>query len=270
MVVKNKRRGVPFSDLRARLEEYAGMKNQEKDWFDPKEMEGKRNLFTYYPFSALWLMHRFLLLKLALVFLVITIVFALTFIKMPVAATILQSINHLATWETDFGNVSREVLPALQRLWTGSIEEGLEKPVLAPAQPGDTETSSFPFTMPLEGELIRNFGPFEDARGNLNMSYGLLLSTPGEAFVYASAEGIVKEISRDPGRGFYLVLEHHGDMETHYNYLKEVVVEEREIVSQGQLIGQTGFKEEKDGVVLYFEIRDRGRPIDPIPKLFSD
>jgi len=271
MVVKKKNRGVAFTDLRARLEEYAGMKNQEKDWYEARETAGKRNLFVYYPFSALWQMHCYFLQKLLLILLVILVVLALTYIKIPFAAAILQNINHLTTWETDFGNVGREVMPTLQRLWTGSVEDGLGEPVFAPAgdlRAGDREASHHLFSVPLEGEVVGNFGLFEDIYGDLKMSYGLLLSTPGESAVHAAAAGSVKEINRVPGGGFNLVLEHQGKIETCYRHLKEVLVEERETVEQGQAIGYTGVEQAEDGFVLYFEIRDNGRPVDPLPLLY--
>ncbi len=272
MVLKKKNQGIPFTDLRARLEEYAGMKEQQRDWYEPKEINGKRNLLTYYPFSALWQMHYYLFPKLALILLVILVVYALTFIKLPFTAAILQNINHLTTWETDFGNAGREVMPTLQRLWTGSVEDGLEAPVIAPVadlQTGDTEVPRLMFDVPLEGELVRNFGLFEDAYGDLKMSYGLLFSTPGESSVHAAAAGSVKEINRVPGGGFHLVLEHQGKIETCYNYLKEILVEERETVEQGQAIGYTGVEQAEGEFVLYFEIRDDGRPVDPLPLLYS-
>ncbi len=270
MVLKKKNQGIPFTDLRERLEEYAGMKEQQKDWYEPKEINGKRNLLTYYPFSALWQMHCYFLQKLALILLVVLVVFALTFIKMPFATAIMQNINHLTTWNTDFGSVGQEVMPTLQRLWTGSVEDGLE-PVIAPAadlQNGDTEVPRLMFNVPLEGELVGNFGLIEDAHGDLKMSYGLLFSTPDESPVHAAAAGSVKEIKRVPGGNFQLVLEHQGKIETCYHYLKEILVQEGETVEEGQAIGYTGAEQVEGEYVLYFEIRDNGRPVDPIPLLY--
>ncbi len=271
MVIKKKNQGAMFTDLRARLEEYASMKGQQKDWYEPKEIEGKRNLLNYYPFSALLQMHCYVLPKLALILLVILVVFALTFIKMPFTAAILQNINHLTTWNTDFGNVGREVMPTLQRLWTGSVEDGLEKPVFAPAadlQTKDGEVPRLIFGVPLEGELIRNFGLIEDAHGDLKMSYGLLFSTSGESPVHAAAAGSVKEIKRTPEGGFQLVLEHQGMIETYYDYLKEILVQEGEPVDEGQAIGYTGVEQVEGEFVLYFEIRDNGSPVDPMPLIY--
>ena len=271
MVVKKKNRGIPFSDLRSRLEEYANMKNQGEGWYEPKEISEQRNLFTYYPFSALWQMHRVMLLKLVLVVLVILVVFVLTFVKMPFALAILQNINHLTTWDTDFGSVGREVLPTVQRLWTGSVEEGLQEPVFAPGVDVPVEgreASPILFSEPVKGDVVRSFGIFEDNYGDMKMSYGLLFRAPDETPVYAAAEGLVKEINRSPDGGFQMVLEHQGKMETCYDYLKVVVVEEGETVNHGQVIGHTGVEQVEGGGVLYFETRDRGRPVDPL-HLFS-
>ena len=272
MVLKKKNQGNPFTDLRSRLEEYAGMKHQQKDWYEPREIDEKRNLFAYYPFSALWQMHRFLLLKLGMVVMIMMVVFALTFVKMPFAVAILQNINHLTTWETDFGSVGREVLPTVQRLWTGSVEDGLEKPVFAPGVDVPVEgreASCILFSEPVKGEVVRNFGIYEDNYGDTKMSYGLLFSAPGENSVYAAAEGLVKEINKSPDGGYNLILEHQGMMETYYDYLKEVLVDEGETVSQGEVMGYTGVEQVEGGGVLYFETRVKGHPVDPLHLLLD-
>lgn len=268
MVVKKKKRDVSFSDLRARLEEYAGMKDRQEGWYETGEMEEKRNLFAYYPFSALWQMHRFLFIKTALIILVIILVFSLTFINIPFTAAILQNIKHLTTWETDFATLGREALPAVQRLWTGSVEDGLESPVIAPPPANSLEkleVESLQLSLPLEGELVQSFGLFENAVGDEQMSYGLLLAVPAAKPVHAAAPGFVKEVRKVHDRGFGLVLEHGGGMETYYNFLQEVAVDEQVRVEQGEVIGYSGIEAWEGGVAVYFEVRRNGRPVDPLP-----
>ncbi|MEW5921500.1 MAG: M23 family metallopeptidase [Bacillota bacterium] len=271
MVNKKNKRSVAFSDLRARLEEYAGMKDRQTGWYATGEAEGKRVFLTFYPFSALRQMHDYLLLKLALVFMVIALVFVLSFIKIPFSKAVLANIYYMTTLETDLGNWGREAMPALRRLWTGSVEEGLET-VFAPGveEPQIVREEDTPgFGVPMEGRLKRGFGLYEDPSGGIRMSYGLLLGAPDETPIYAAAAGLVKKIGEDPHSGLTMVLEHQGGMATSYGYLKEVLVKEREVVSQGQVIARAGIEPAEGGVVLYFEVRENGWPVDPLPLLVS-
>lgn len=260
-----------FSDLRQRLEEYAGMKERQTGWYETREPEERRNLFDYYPFSALWHMHRFLLLKTVLVLFVITVVFGLNFLKIPFASAVLQNINYLTTVETNFVQVGQEALPTLQRLWTGSVEQELESPVFAPPAHREGEGVEEPLnlSLPLQGEKVRGYGLIEDSSGKMKMLYGVLLGTHGERPVYAAAAGTVKEVKRVDRAGFNLTLLHGHGIETSYGYLQEVSVSEKDVVGQRDKIGYTGTEELEGWTVLYFELRENGRPVDPIPLLRS-
>lgn len=271
MFMPKKRRDAAFSDLRTRLEEYADMKDSEAGWYAGGDEGQKRNLLSYYPFSALRRMHSFIALKTTIILLVILLVFSLSLVNMPFSAAIMQNIDYLVTSDTDFRSLGREAMPVLQRLWAGTVEEEWSRAVTAPAaveQPETKQNGRPRFKMPIEGEQVRGFGLFEDSAGNTQISYGLLLSAPGETDVYASAGGVVREIGGDQQSGYTLILEHPGGMETCYAYLQEVLVEEQETVEQGQAVARSGALKTAEGaVVLYFEIREHGRPLNPLPLL---
>lgn len=271
MVNKKKKRNVAFSNLRDRLEEYAGIKDRQAGWYGVGETDNHRDILAFYPFSALRYMHNYILLKLAIVIVVVVLVFALSFIKIPLTKSILANINHLTTLETDFVGWGREAVPALRHLWTGSVENGLET-VFAPGMDERKEIKeeeTHGFAIPMEGRLKRGFGLYEDTSGGLKMCYGLMLEAPAAAPVYAAAAGFVKKIEEDSRSGFTIVLEHQGAMESSYGYLKEVLVREGDAVKQEQLIARAGIEAAEGGVVLYFELREDGRPVDPLPLLRS-
>ncbi len=270
MVYKNKGRDVAFSDLRARLEEYAAGKDRQAGWYATGETEGKKEILDFYPFSALRQMHSYLLLKTGLVALLISFVFLLSLLKMPFALAVLSNINRLTTTEADFVGWGREVMPALRYLWMGSVEDGLEA-VFAPGTKGQRETEgegageTGGFVLPGEGRIIRGFGLYEEAAGETRMSYGLLLEVPPRSPVYAAAAGLVKRIEPDLYGGYIMVLAHGEEMETDYAYLQEVLVKVGERVEQGQAIARAGSAGAQGGAILYFELREGGRPVDPVP-----
>ena len=149
------------------------------------------------------------------------------------------------------------------------MEEGWEKPVFAPADsdmPAAQTVNSLLLNMPLEGELVRGFGLYEEPPGDTKMSYGILLVSPDEPSVHAPAPGYIKEIGEAPG-GFVLVLEHRAGWETYYSHLEEVLVKEQDVVEQGQVIARAGTEQAEGWASLYFELRENGRPLDPLPLL---
>ncbi len=66
-----------------------------------------------------------------------------------------------------------------------------------------------------------------------------------------------------------MIVDHNIDYVTVYAHLGEVLVEAGDIVGQGQIIGRVGSTGNSTGPHLHFEIRDFGRHVDPIEKLFN-
>ena len=83
----------------------------------------------------------------------------------------------------------------------------------------------------------------------------------------ASAAGQAKEIKEHPFYGLYLLLEHPG-METCY-VRREVLVEEGEVVEQGQVVAEIKLNPYQNRASFYFEIRDKGEPVDPLPLIIE-
>lgn len=263
MLFYKKRKSVPYSDLRSRLEEYSNVKERDNKWFSE---EGERNnisFFESFPLSFLRNMHNLLLFKITLVMLTVVIVFLLSLIKIPFSASIMEKINYITTWKMDFVEIGREALPVIRALWEGDLESGLNTAVMAPAVSSESKTG---FIAPFEGELEKSFGMnYNPASQREEMCYGLLMCTREDKHVRASAAGSVKEIKEHPYYRLYLLLEHPGGMETCYGYLSEVLVEEGEEVEQGQVVAEIKLNPYQNRVSFYFEIREKGEPVDPLP-----
>lgn len=70
--------------------------------------------------------------------------------------------------------------------------------------------------------------------------------------------------------GRYVILRHRGGYETHYYHNQRVLVRRAERVRAGQVIalsGNTGRVVGQTGEHLHFEVRHRGRSIDPLTVL---
>lgn len=69
------------------------------------------------------------------------------------------------------------------------------------------------------------------------------------------------------GYGQFVIIDHQIDYITLYAHLSEILVEEGQVVKQGDLLGRVGSTGNSTGPHLHFEIRDFGRRVDPLTLL---
>ena len=267
MFLKRKNRNVPFSDLRSRLEEYSSSKERNRWFIEEEDKNSTNSFFDFFPLSFLRDMHSLMLFKITLGFLTILIVFLISFIQTPFTVSIIEKVQYITTWKMDFVEIGRETVPVIRRLWDGNLETDLDRAVLAP-RANDPVQGEVYFIAPLEGELEETFGfKFNPGLQREEMFYGLIFTAPRGTDVNASAAGLVKKVGDHPYYGHYLLVEHPAGMETCYGYLLEVLVEEGDKVNQGQRIARIGLEPEGVKAALYFEVREKGQPVDPLPLL---
>lgn len=86
--------------------------------------------------------------------------------------------------------------------------------------------------------------------------------------VTASDRGVVVRAGwNDQGYGRFVVIDHKIDYVTLYAHLDRILVNEGDIVGQGQVIGTVGTTGNSTGPHLHFEIRDFGRLTNPLELL---
>ena len=69
------------------------------------------------------------------------------------------------------------------------------------------------------------------------------------------------------GYGQVVWVEHRGRTTTIYAHLSEISVEAGQRVQGGEELGAVGSTGEATAPHLHFEVRRRGRPVDPVPLL---
>ncbi|MEO7242648.1 MAG: M23 family metallopeptidase [Variovorax sp.] len=115
------------------------------------------------------------------------------------------------------------------------------------------------FIMPTRGLVIGRF----DGRNNQGIDFAGAPGTP----IFAAADGEVKLVSADlPQFGNMIVIGHDGNYLTAYAHNAAVLVREGDRVRQGQQIATMG-SSGADRVMLHFELRKDGAPVDPQPYL---
>lgn len=94
-------------------------------------------------------------------------------------------------------------------------------------------------------------------------------TTPGE-MVRAAYPGVVVFADWFKGFGQLVILSHGPDYHTLYAHLSETYVKSGESVTGQQEVGRVGNTGSYVGPTLYFEIRKKGKPIDPLAWLVKE
>lgn len=131
------------------------------------------------------------------------------------------------------------------------------EPAPTPSAPSGVPSAVSGWDWPAEGRIIKAFGSSELTRG-------ITLETRDGTEVKAAADGVVVYAgSGIRGYGNFLILKHSDLFLSAYAYNSELLANEGDRVLQGQLIARSG--KDMEGLPrLYFEIREDGRPVDPV------
>ncbi len=122
----------------------------------------------------------------------------------------------------------------------------------------------FRFPLP-KGKLSSAFGMrLQPFTGHASFHNGIDLAAPEGTEVYAARNGKVQESGNDPVLGDYLVLSHTGGWESVYGHLSKKLVELNQDVYSGMIIGEVGNTGLSTGPHLHFEVRNQGKPKDPM------
>ncbi|MFY9963159.1 peptidoglycan DD-metalloendopeptidase family protein [Pseudomonas sp.] len=115
---------------------------------------------------------------------------------------------------------------------------------------------------PVKGAVIRRFSAADKLNKGITIS-----ATQGQP-IYASLGGKVAFAVNIRGYGNLIILQHGSSHASVYGHNSKLLVKEGQTVSKGQKIAEAGSLD-ADRVQLYFEIRQNGKPIDPLAVLPS-
>ncbi|WP_246623157.1 M23 family metallopeptidase [Sphingomonas colocasiae] len=140
------------------------------------------------------------------------------------------------------------------------------KPVSAPAIAPKVEAPrSRSSDLP---RLSSRFGLRNDPlRGGYARHAGVDIPAPLGTPVLASADGEVRYAGSAGGYGNMIEIAHPNGIRTRYAHLSRILVGERAMVRQGQVIALMGSTGRSTGSHLHFEMRANGAAIDPLPHL---
>ena len=118
------------------------------------------------------------------------------------------------------------------------------------------------FMWPVEGPLLMGYGP----RNSGGMNDGLNIAAPRGAPVLAAENGVVLHAGNDTkGFGNLVLIRHGDDYITAYAHLDRMIVDKDSVIAKGDMIGTVGNTGNVKGPQLHFEIRHKGKAVDPAP-----
>jgi lipoprotein NlpD len=146
----------------------------------------------------------------------------------------------------------------------GRAGQGGRMPVPAPAagpaaSAGRDADDDVNWLWPSQGPIVTGF---EGTR-----SKGVAISGKEGDPVLAAADGrVVYAGSGLRGYGNLIIIKHNDTLLTAYAHNKALLVREDQMVRRGQKIAEMG-SSDTDRVKLHFEVRRKGKPVDPVKVL---
>jgi lipoprotein NlpD len=120
---------------------------------------------------------------------------------------------------------------------------------------------SLDWSWPAKGEVIAKFSTKAPTNKGIDISGSL-----GESVFAAAAGSVVYAGSGLLGYGNLVIIKHDDQILSAYAHNKELLVKENQNVKAGQTIAEIG-SSGTDKVKLHFEIRHKGKPVDPLKYL---
>jgi septal ring factor EnvC (AmiA/AmiB activator) len=122
--------------------------------------------------------------------------------------------------------------------------------------------------LPSPGAITVAFGKVINPRFNtVTVQHGLDVEAPVGAPVVAVAPGRVVHAGWFKGYGNLLIVDHGDGYHTLVAHLASMQTAMGEEVEAGDVLGTVGDSGSLKGPYLYFELREKGRPVDPRPWL---
>lgn len=112
---------------------------------------------------------------------------------------------------------------------------------------------------PTQGDLIAGFNAADNKGINIAGREGDDINAAAAGRVVYSGSGLV-------GLGELVIIKHNGSFLSAYAHNKQRLVKEGELVKSGQTIAHMG-RTGTDRVMLHFEVRKDGKPVDPLQYL---
>lgn len=129
-----------------------------------------------------------------------------------------------------------------------------------PAAPAAITVAGIEWSWPAQGTVLAGFN---EGQGGQNVNKGIHIAGKLGDPVLAAAAGRVIYVGVFPRHGNLVVLLHAGGHSSVYAHNSRIVVREGQTVTRGQKIAELG-DTDAERPMLHFEVRQQGKPLDPM------
>jgi septal ring factor EnvC (AmiA/AmiB activator) len=133
---------------------------------------------------------------------------------------------------------------------------------ISPIKDGSFAKRAGTLAWPLKGKVIAHYGSSRNI-GKLTWQ-GILISSPAGESIFAAATGQIIFADWLRGFGLMVIIDHGNQYMSLYGNNETLLKQVGDIVSMGELIAQSGDKGVRQHAGLYFEIRHKGSPTNPL------
>jgi lipoprotein NlpD len=127
----------------------------------------------------------------------------------------------------------------------------------APANPPTDDGDGLDWVWPTAGRVVSGFSETATLKG-IDIA-----GNSGQAVFAGAAGKVVYAGTGLRGYGKLVIVKHNATYLSAYAHNKDILVKEGQQVTKGQKIAEMG-SSDADQVKLHFEIRKRGKPVDPL------
>jgi len=203
--------------------------------------------------------------KMVIAIIMFVLVYCLHISDTALGRVVDEGIHYTLSNQSDFNYVVEQITSHAPATMDLSVLKKVQTAVSRPADP------LLYMSKPVAGKIISPFGWRVHPVSKQEMMHeGIDIEAALGTNIRATAAGKVKMVTDSAQHGKTLILEHSQDMETLYGHLSEILVSPGDMISQGQVIGKVGKTGMVSGPLLYFEIREQGKAIDPLTRLKGD
>lgn len=150
---------------------------------------------------------------------------------------------------------------------TAKTEQPVKETKPAPVKPVDDMPSTsaatnaaladgVKFAWPAKGKVVAGFNDASNKGINIAGKMGEPVDAAAEGKVVYAGSGL-------RGYGNLVIVKHENNYLTAYAHNSKILVKEGETVKRGQRIAEMG-DSDADSVMLHFEVRRQGKPVDPL------
>jgi len=128
-----------------------------------------------------------------------------------------------------------------------------------------------PNTWPAEGRITSPFGfRKHPLTGRTEFHSGLDIANEKGTEIHSTADGVVEFTGWTFGYGRLIIINHSFGYQTYYSHAQKILVKEGEKVKRGQLIALMGDSGTTTGVHVHYEVRYKGKSLNPYGFLDRD